>query len=60
MNYWIYFSIFVAALAIISMINVLMIRMSRNRKMLWFAIVTLVPVVGPIVYWFKRRSLAGE
>jgi len=60
MNYWIVLSIFVASLAIVSMINVLMIRISLNKKMAWFAIVALIPILGPLVYWLKRRSLVRE
>lgn len=60
MNYWIYIATFAAAIAIFGMINVLLNRMGRHQKMVWFAIVTLVPIVGPLVYLWRRNSLSGK
>jgi len=60
MDYWIYIAIFAAAIAIFSMINVLLNRMSVSKKMFWFALVTLVPILGPLFYLWKRNDLSGE
>ena len=60
MNYWIYLSIFAAAIAIFSMINILMNQMSFNKKMIWFAIVTLIPIIGPLIYLIRRNAYLGS
>ncbi len=60
MSYWLTLSIFAAAVAIISMVNILFSHLDSNRKMIWFAIVTLVPIVGPLVYFMKRKSLLRQ
>jgi len=25
---------------------------NRNNKFLWFVIVVIVPIIGPLIYWF--------
>jgi len=57
MDYWIYISIFGAAVAIFSMINILMSHMAVNRKILWFTLVVVFPIVGPMIYLWKRNTL---
>ncbi len=57
MNYWVYIGVFAVAVAVYSMINILMARFSLNKKMLWFAIVVLIPVLGPMIYLFSRKSI---
>lgn len=59
MNYWLYISLFAAAIAVYAMINILMTRMSNNKKMLWFVLVVVLPIVGPLIYLLKRKSIAG-
>ncbi len=44
------------ALAIFSMMNVAMSNMSKNRQMIWFAIVVLIPFVGPIMYFVLQSK----
>lgn len=58
MNYWLFISLFAAALAVYAMINILMTRMSNRKKMLWFALAVLLPIVGPIIYLLKREAIA--
>ena len=57
MDYWIYIAVFAASLAIFSMIDVLMVKLSVNKKMFWFAVVTLIPILGPAAYFIRKRSL---
>ena len=59
MDYWLYISLFAAAVAVYAMINILMTRMSNGKKMLWFVLVVLIPILGPIVYLLMRKSIAG-
>ncbi len=59
MDYWLYIGIFAVALAVFSMIDILRIRMTNNQKIVWFAIVVLIPVIGPLVYIMKRKGLAS-
>ena len=57
MEYWLYISLFAAAVAVYAMINILMARMPNNKKMIWFAIVIIFPVIGPIIYLLRRKSI---
>ncbi|WP_436516630.1 PLD nuclease N-terminal domain-containing protein [Ekhidna sp. To15] len=57
MDIWVYVGVFAVAVAVYAMINILMARFSTNKKMLWFAIVVLFPVVGPLMYLISRKSL---
>lgn len=59
MDYWLYISLFAAAVAVYAMINILMTRMSNSKKMLWFVLVVLVPILGPIIYLVMRKSIVG-
>lgn len=60
MSNWIYLGVFAAAIAIYAMINILMGQFSNNKKMLWFAIVVLIPVLGPLVYLFSRKAIEAN
>ncbi|MEQ6168810.1 PLD nuclease N-terminal domain-containing protein [Ekhidna sp. MALMAid0563] len=57
MNYWLYISLFAAAIAVFAMVNVLLARMSNNKKALWFTLVVIFPIVGPLIYLLKRKSI---
>ncbi|MEQ9468061.1 MAG: PLD nuclease N-terminal domain-containing protein [Ekhidna sp.] len=59
MDSWIIISIFAAAIAIYSMIDILQSRISLNRKMVWFAVVVIIPLIGPLVYLLKRKAIAN-
>lgn len=58
MDQWLIISVFAAAVAVYAMVDILMIRMSYKKKALWFAIVVLIPLVGPILYLLKKKKLA--
>ena len=60
MSNWIYLAVFAVAIAIYAMINILMVRFSTYKKMCWFAIVTLIPVLGPLVYFLAIRHKANS
>lgn len=45
-------SLMAAALIIWSMITIANSNLDPNKKVLWFAIVLLVPILGSLVYFF--------
>lgn len=45
-----------AAFAIWAMVSVAKSSLNTNQKVLWFAIVILFPLLGPIIYWFRFKS----
>lgn len=57
MDQWLIISVFAAAVAVYAMVDILMIRMYK-KKAIWFAIVVLIPIVGPILYLLKKKKLA--
>lgn len=57
MDYQLYLAILAAALSIHSMIDILMKSWPFKVWMPWFALVVLIPVIGPIIYYIKRKSL---
>jgi hypothetical protein len=48
---WIIFGLVIVTLSIYAMISVVISNMDNNRKILWFVIVALIPVIGPIAYY---------
>lgn len=44
------------AIAIYAMINVVMSTLPREKKMMWFAIVVLIPLIGPIAYYTLKPT----
>jgi hypothetical protein len=48
---WIVFGIIVISLSIYAMISVVISKMDTNRKILWFIIVAMLPIVGPLAYY---------
>jgi len=57
MNYGLYLSLLAAAIAIYGMVDILMARMSNKNKMIWFAIVVVLPLVGALIYFIRKPSL---
>ncbi|MEO9802164.1 MAG: PLD nuclease N-terminal domain-containing protein [Reichenbachiella sp.] len=45
-----------AAFAIWALVSIAQSKMNTNQKVIWFAIVILLPLLGPIVYWFKFKK----
>ncbi|MEO9872023.1 PLD nuclease N-terminal domain-containing protein [Ekhidna sp.] len=60
MSNWTYLAVFAAAIAVYSMINILMASFSINKKMVWFAIVALIPILGPLVYLFSKTAIEAN
>ena len=58
---YIIIGILAVSLAVYSMISISMSGMEKQRKMVWFAIVALIPIVGPITYYIvgPNRALQG-
>lgn len=57
MDFQLYFALIAAALSIHSMIDILMKSWPATTRLLWFAFVVLVPVLGPVTYYIKRKSM---
>ncbi|MCV9386254.1 PLD nuclease N-terminal domain-containing protein [Reichenbachiella ulvae] len=53
-------TVIAAALVIWSLISVAKSAMRKNRKLLWFAIVILLPIIGPLVYFFFEIQKDSE
>lgn len=60
MDYQLYIAIVAAFLAIHSMIDILMKAWPLKIRVAWFALVVLVPLLGPIVYYIRRRRLGSK
>lgn len=30
--------------------------LSSNQKVKWFALIILIPIIGPIIYWYNMRN----
>lgn len=48
---WIIFGIAIIILSLWAMMSVVISRMDNNRKMFWFALVALLPIIGPLAYY---------
>lgn len=46
--------VIVVSLAIFAMISISMSGMPKEKKMIWFAVVVLIPLLGPVIYYIKR------
>ena len=44
-----------AAFAIWAMVDISKSSLNKNQKMGWFAVAILIPIVGPIVYFFVGK-----
>ncbi|SMD31961.1 Phospholipase_D-nuclease N-terminal [Reichenbachiella faecimaris] len=49
------FALIASAFAIWALIAVANSKLSTNKKILWFALIILVPFIGPIAYWFRYK-----
>lgn len=45
-----------AAFAIWALVSIAQSSIKTDQKVIWFAIVILLPLLGPIVYWFKFKK----
>lgn len=45
-----------AAFVIWALISVAQSNMKNDQKVIWFAIVILLPILGPVIYWFKHKK----
>lgn len=57
MNSWIFIAIFGAALAVYAMMDILRAKITNRGKMIWFAVVVLIPILGAIIYLLKRPTI---
>ncbi|MFY0628530.1 MAG: PLDc_N domain-containing protein [Reichenbachiella sp.] len=49
-----FLAILASAVAIWAMVMVSQSDMPGNKKVLWFIIVVLIPILGPLVYYFMK------
>lgn len=54
---WLIVGLVGAAVAIFAMVDISMRSISMKSRMIWFPIIILIPVVGPALYFFYRRTL---
>lgn len=47
----------VVSIAIYAMIDIANRSIRTKTKIIWFPVVVLLPLLGPLVYFFMRRSL---
>ena len=57
MNTQLYAALVAAALAIYAMVDLSMRRFPLKIKMVWFPIIILVPLLGPLLYYWRRRAM---
>jgi cytochrome bd-type quinol oxidase subunit 2 len=51
---WILLGVVVVSLAIYAMVSISVSHMEKSKKMLWFAIAALLPLLGPLLYFFLK------
>jgi len=52
--FWIVLGVVIVSLAIYAMVSISASHMERQKKIAWFAIVVLIPFVGPLAYFLLR------
>lgn len=57
MDNYIYFALVAAAMAIYAMVDITMRDFPLDKKMIWFPIAVLIPLIGPLAYFLKRRKI---
>ncbi len=53
---WIIVGVIVVTVAIYAMVSISASNMEKSSKMMWFAIVVLIPFIGPLSYYFLRKN----
>ncbi|MDW3192105.1 MAG: PLD nuclease N-terminal domain-containing protein [Cytophagales bacterium] len=51
------FGVIVVSIAIYAMIDIANRSIRTKTKIIWFPVVVLIPLIGPLCYFFLRRSL---
>lgn len=50
--------VIVVSIAIYAMIDIVNRSIRTKTKIIWFPIVVLIPLIGPVCYFFLRRNLS--
>lgn len=52
------FGVIAVAFAIWAMVSVAKSALSKENKAAWFAVVILIPILGPVLYWglYSRKA----
>ncbi|MEQ9229984.1 MAG: PLD nuclease N-terminal domain-containing protein [Cyclobacteriaceae bacterium] len=53
---WIIVGVIVVTVAIYAMVSISASNMEKSSKMMWFAIVVLIPLIGPLSYYLLRKN----
>lgn len=51
------FGVIVVSIAIYAMIDIANRGIRTQTKIIWFPVVVLIPLIGPLCYFFLRKSL---
>ncbi|MEQ9404077.1 MAG: PLDc N-terminal domain-containing protein [Cyclobacteriaceae bacterium] len=54
---WLIIGIVGASIAIYAMVDISMKSVSRKNRLIWFPIIIMIPIIGPLAYYYKRKSL---
>ncbi|MEP1095618.1 MAG: PLDc N-terminal domain-containing protein [Cyclobacteriaceae bacterium] len=54
---WLILGIVGAAIAIFAMVDLSLRSYTRKIRLIWYPIVILVPIIGPLAYYLIRKSL---
>lgn len=55
---WLLIGLIGGTVAIYAMVDLAMSRASNKQKMIWFPVLILVPILGPIFYFINRKAIA--
>jgi hypothetical protein len=57
---WLIIGLFGASIAIFALVDLARRPYKKNTRLFWFAIVILVPLIGPFAFFLIRKSLPME
>ena len=49
------FAIIAVAFAVWAMVDVANAKLEKHRKVVWFIAVILIPIIGPMIYYFNKN-----
>ncbi len=55
---WLIIGIIGASIAIFAMVDLALRSYTRKIRVIWYPIVILLPIIGPLAYYFMRKSLS--
>ncbi len=55
---WLIIGLVGASIAIYAMVDLSMRSYTKKTRMIWFPVVILIPILGPLFYFLNRKSLS--